>query len=694
MSRRKAGVHANTRPNTPPPATRMDNSKPQEKLMMNNGLTDVLGFDHNLLPTGRMGSQLSQLDTLYSNMRWYLVSNARQLLSQFYVEHGLVQTIVDLPVDDAFRGGIEIKSEQLSEEDVKKLKHKIEAADDLGVFMQGKKWARLFGGAGVIVITSQKSHLPLDLTLIGPKSFVEFKEFDMWELQGGSIADEVDERALQHDEEEEDLLTVGSAQESVPVEKLGYKPGRDGCYDYYGQRVHKSRVRLFKGAKAPSFIKPRLKGWGFSIVEAIVRSVNQYLKSTNLTFEVLDEFKLDIFKIKGLKDALMSTAGEVNVKKRIALANSEKNYNHALTMDSEDEYDHKQLSFAGISDVQTGIRIQIACDLRMPLTKIFGMSSAGFNSGEDDIENYNGMVESQVRSKSKFDLLWMLKIRCQQLFGFVPDDLEIEFAPLRVLSTEQQENVKEKQFNRLLQATQAGLMTAKEFKEACNKANLFPLKVDPDIEKLDTTGNEFGDENETEVEDRRSEEGFSRQAQLQEKAAKAEPAGKEKMSNSFDESKIKRDDDGQFSTKGGSSKKAKTAVKKKSSSAAAVKREPGKPVSEASEAAIKKVADQGFTFDVDTNDVEGDVGVAIKDASGKVVASAVFRPDGKGGASTHPYVQVKVEREARRKGLASGLYALFERETGMTLKPASSQTTMGKSIWDNPNRPFGGKDVE
>ncbi len=69
----------------------------------------------------------------------------------------------------------------------------------------------------------------------------------------------------------------------------------------------------------------------------------------------------------------------------------------------------------------------------------------------------------------------------------------------------------------------------------------------------------------------------------------------------------------------------------------------------------------------------------------------LFRPDGKGGATTHPYQQVKVDREHRRKGLASGMYAAFERESGLTLKPAESQTSMGKSIWDNPNKPFGVK---
>ena len=49
-----------------------------------------------------------------------------------------------------------------------------------------------------------------------------------------------------------------------------------------------------KGLTAPSFLRPRLRGWGFSVVEKLVRSINQYIKATDLGFEVLDEFKLDV----------------------------------------------------------------------------------------------------------------------------------------------------------------------------------------------------------------------------------------------------------------------------------------------------------------------------------------------------------------------------------------------------------------
>ncbi len=422
--------------------------------MITNGLTEaIMGFD-----PGGIGTQISQVDTLYKNNRWYLISNMRQLLSEIYVEQGIVKTIVDVPVDDAFRGGVEISTKQIEEDQLTQLYNLMEREGDIDKITQAKKWNRLYGGAGILILTDQDPSTPLDMESISEKSKLKFRDVDMWELFWSK---------------------QNTSDYSLAIDSTDFDTE---YFDYYGIRVHRSRVLLMKGIKAPSFIRPRLRGWGLSCVEILVRSINQYLKATDLTFEVLDEFKIDIFKIKGLASALLSPNGSKKIHERVQLANREKNYQNSITMDAEDDFSSKEISFAGISDVMDGVRKQVASDLRMPMTKIFGQSSAGFSSGEDDIENYNSMVESEIRSKSKFHILKMVELRCQQLFGFIPDDLSITFKPLRVLSSEQEENVKSQKFNRLLQALQAGAITAKEFREACNRDKLFPIQLDMDEE--------------------------------------------------------------------------------------------------------------------------------------------------------------------------------------------------------------------
>lgn len=428
-----------------------NNMGPDEFRSMMNGLTDAL---LETMLSG--GTEVSRQNTLIANLRHSLVSNNRALLSQGYVEHGLIQTIVDLPIDDAFRGGIDIKSGQLSTEQVEDVNIYLKRHDIINsVIAQAGKWNRLYGGAGILIIADDaKPDIPLEIEKLGKNSKIAFRAADMWELFNSS-RDQADyDPAMQY--------------------------GQVEFYDYYSMRVHHTRVLPMIGITAPSFIRPRLRGWGISVVEALLRSINQYIKANNLSFEVLDEFKLDIYKFKDLRQTLFDKDGTAKVKQRVNVANAGKNFQNAIVLDSEDGFENKQLSFTGLAEAQKEIRMQVASDMRMPITKLFGVSAAGFSSGEDDIENYNAMVESQVRSKMHFDIVRVVEIVCQHLFEMVPDDLDISFKPLRILSAKEEEEVKTQKFNRLIQAQQAGNISSKSFIDAANKGNLFDIQIEDD----------------------------------------------------------------------------------------------------------------------------------------------------------------------------------------------------------------------
>jgi phage-related protein (TIGR01555 family) len=521
-----------------------------EPAPVQNGLADAIGMN---TPFGsgfpqNQGSpwteQASNVTTAFKNLRWYFVSNFRQFLSEAYCELGLIQTIVDVPVDDALRGGIELKSEQLAEEQIAELLVSLDRDNDLVVAAQAMKWNRLFGGAGILILTDQDPELPLEMTAITEDSALEFRAVDMWELFW-------------------DKQNTEGYDPTIQSHNFEY-------YSYYGEKVHKSRVMRLKGLEAPSFVRPRLRGWGFSVVEALIRSINQYLKATDLSFEVLDEFKLDVYKIKNLVNTLLSPNGNQKIAERVQLGNWQKNYQHALVMDSEDDFDHKQLSFSGLAETMAQIRMQVASDMRMPLTKLFGISASGFNSGEDDLEVYNAMIESQVRNKIKYDLLRICEIKCQKLFGYVPDDLAIDFKPLRVLSAEQEETVKTQKFARLMQARTAGELSTKEFRDAVNRDNLLGITLDTSDEVLDELDGMQADmaaegENNPEAPGKDSDDDPGADRPDTEKPTAASKGGapkgleKPKKANAgdWDESKHPRADDGKFGKGGGKGGKGK-----------------------------------------------------------------------------------------------------------------------------------------
>lgn len=456
----------------------------------------------------RLGVQLSQAETLFKNNRWYLISNFQQLLAETYVENGLVQTIVDVPVNDALRGGIVIKTSQFSPEEIEQIQTDMEHNEDLEITGEAGKWTRLFGGGAIIIITDQDYKTPLDVNAIGPGTVLEFKAVDLWELYDPSYATED--------------MSIEARTTGMPY------------YQYYGESIHKSRVIKLRGRRAPSFIRPRLRGWGMSVVETLVRSINSYLKSQNLVFEVLDEFKLDIFKVFDLATTLMDECGEATVAKRISVMNGQKNYLNSIVMDSQDDYVQKQLSFAGIAEIMKELRMQVASDMRFPITKLFGVSASGFNSGEDDIENYNSMVEGEVRAKLKYPIAMQVKLRFQHRFGRIPDDLIVEFKPLRIMSSEQEETIKTQKFQRALSARQGGEITTEEFRDACNIDSLLPvqLKQSNILELEEEQDDQESDDEGEESQDVSASEGDKSQTEAKE-AKESKEAKQAKNSNKY-----------------------------------------------------------------------------------------------------------------------------------------------------------------
>lgn len=440
------------------------------------------GLNEALFPSG-MGWQpqafgqqaVSQPNELFADLRGFLVSNNRQLLSQAYVEIGLIQALVDVPVDDGFRGGVDILTKQLSPEQLKDLQKKMMVEGDLTVQAQSMKWDRLFGGAGTIIMVDQPPEQEFNPLLLKPGMPMEFRASDLWELFY-------------------DLINVEGFNVQTQTVKFDY-------YSYYGTKLHKSRVFKLKGIEAPSYIRPRLRGWGVSIVEVLIRSLNQNLKGTNLIYELLDEAKLDVYHLKNLADTLMQAQGTQLVQARVAMANRQKNYQNAIVLDAEDKYEQKAFTFAGLADVMKEVRVQVASDMRMPMTKLFGLQSSGFSDDEGSIENYNMMVESTVREKAKPGIVRMIELRCQQMFGFVPTDIELNFKPLRQVKATEEDQVKTGQFNRLLGALTGMAITVDEFREACTKHNLLGVP----LEKASV--GELGDPNEDSSEDPKEDDG-------------------------------------------------------------------------------------------------------------------------------------------------------------------------------------------
>ncbi len=362
------------------------------------------------------------------------------LLMYMYKTHGTLQTAIDMPVLDALRGGLELESKDLDADDLDELELYLEEKGVLDRVGDAMIWARLFGG-GAIVINAGDYEVPLAETDLQPGSMVEFYDASRWEL---------------------------GSENRIP---------KSGFYDFYGKRLHGSRVLTMNGKRAPYQIRWQLAGWGMSEIEKMLEDFNIYIRNKNVIYELLEEAKVDVYRFQGFKAQLATAAGTNLVQRRVEMMNQLKNFNNALMLDKEDEYEQKQLTFSGLAAMMKEARIGIASALRMPMTKLFGLSASGFNSGEDDIENYNAMVESEVRQPMRRPLRKILKIVVRHKFG-QELDIDFKYKPLRVLSALDEEVVKTSKQNRYQSLYDRRIIDSKELGQLLKKDDLVPIETE------------------------------------------------------------------------------------------------------------------------------------------------------------------------------------------------------------------------
>lgn len=429
------------------------NNRPHKKAIraevqrVDNSLSDLVSTVRtaNLL-TG--GSNLSSYGTMAWSTNYSLVTLNRIVLTYFYTTSGLFQTAVQLPIQDALSRSIEIESGQLSQDDIDTV---LRLWEDFGIWeklLDMATWARLYGGGAILINTNQDPKTPLNLKTIsrGP---LELYDLDRWQL---------DTNVAYFDDYE------GIFESSI----------KSPYFYLWGEAIHESRFLRMKGKRAPSYVRRQLRGWGMSEGERMIRELNLYMKTQDVLYEILDESKLDVYHIKNLAQHLLTAAGTGLITQRVQAANELKNYLNALVLDKDEDFEQKTMTFSGLAEVSRENRIGVAASLRMPVTKLFGISAAGFNAGEDDLESYNQMVESEIRAPLKQPIRQLLDLTFMYQFGFIPE-YRFKFPPMRVLTEQETEEIKDRRANRLLAFYDRGLLLSQEVGAEARKAGIFTL---------------------------------------------------------------------------------------------------------------------------------------------------------------------------------------------------------------------------
>ncbi len=388
------------------------------------------------------GSQLAGYGTTAFNNNYALITLNHVALSYLYTSNGIIQTAIELPTQDALSKGIELTSPEMDADDIAELLDHMERTDQWTRLRQAWNWGRLYGGAGLVINSNQDSGEPLNYRRLY-NSPLELYDVDRWQLMS--------QQDLEHLDDE-------------------------NMFFLHGQPIHPSRVMIIKGKRAPWRVRRQLRGWGMSETERMIPPLNLYLKTQNVLYEIMDEAKVDVYRIDGLANQLYTTTGTLAMQKSIELTNQLKSHTNALVMDKNDEFETKNQSFGGLADVMGENRIGIASALRMPVTKLFGLSASGFNTGESDLENYNMMVESEIRTPMNSVIRKLIELNMWSLWGRVVD-FTITWPTLRTMTAQEEQTAQDSKFNRAIVAYEHGLINSEEWGQIMQSEDILPLET-------------------------------------------------------------------------------------------------------------------------------------------------------------------------------------------------------------------------
>ena len=334
-------------------------------------------------------------------------------------------------------------------------------------------WGRVFGGGAVIINTPDhagRPDEPLDLSKLRKGDRIDWIVADCWELMG----------------------CTADVQISSPDVNVNWQ---EECpFTYYGQKIHKSRVLLFRGKDIPSMYRPLGRGWGMSYFEHLARTLTITWKAQNSRAELLDDAKTDIYMLKGLNAQATNPNLNQALKNRLSIIQQTKNYGSGVALDSEDDFKQKQTQFSGFDKMQEQDRYDCAADARIVMTKLYGMTPGGFSNGDNDRASYEDMVRSEVQNPCIPNLITAFKVLSVTTVGEMME-IDVDFPPLTKEKSENDIKTKQDIYNLCVKGLSYGTITPGQCARILNEQNVFfgvevsdelPMAPDPALTKFTT----------------------------------------------------------------------------------------------------------------------------------------------------------------------------------------------------------------
>lgn len=366
-----------------------DSAQAQGLAVTGDGLVNVA--------TG-LGTQRSKRS---HNRFHYAVLNDFQQLDAAYETSWLARAIVDYPAEDMVREWRTIKCDEADA---------IRAEEDRlsvpAMCSEALSWARLYGGAGILMLTNQ----PLDKPLRPER----IKKGDLHRLL---VVDRFD------------MTPLGLNQTNILA--ANYLMPEFYVLAQGSQAIHWTHFARFPGAKLPRRQRAQTLGWGDSELRKCLDDVMDIVASKDGLAELMQEANVDIIQRQGLSDELASDQDDA-ITKRYALFGLMKSTINLALLDGEETYERKTLDLSGAAPVLDLLMTWISGAADIPVTRLFGTSAKGLNAtGEGDMQNYHNALSSKRLTQLDPGLRTLDEVLVRSAIGRWIDDFNYVWNPFQ-----------------------------------------------------------------------------------------------------------------------------------------------------------------------------------------------------------------------------------------------------------------------
>lgn len=335
-----------------------------------------------------------------ANNQWVMTHTDYRQLEAAYQDNWIAQAIVDFRAEDMTRQWRRIKSD--GAEDIAALE------DAMCLYLEVEKtikWARLYGGAGIVMLTNQSLEKPLNLNKIKKGSLEGFHVLDRWDLQGSKLQ----------------------------FNRLGVQFGKPEFYTLgngASQRVHHSHVVRFEGVELPRRLQYFNNSWGDSVLRRCIADVGEMVAAKTGIADLLQEANVDVITRQGLTDEIASDQDETIISRYALFARMKSIVNMAL-LDGEETYDRHTLNLSGVSPIIQDMMTWVSGAAQTPVTRLFGKSASGLSAtGEGDMRNYHESISASQSSQLTRPLRQIDEVLVRSALGSWPKSFDYVWNPL------------------------------------------------------------------------------------------------------------------------------------------------------------------------------------------------------------------------------------------------------------------------